>query len=158
MNVTVRAKKVHEKKEIICLGSMFLAWVMVLCLKKWIFYQFCTGLSKKCKSVKATYMYASERSRKDLILKAYYAMTYCFGDIIVWSRKILLNFCSGSIFFDIVIANISRNVPQTPINHIIFWKSVMRTFRCLYVNYFNRLRLHAEVSAKLQNNAFFWAF
>ena len=28
---------------------------------------------------------------------------------------------------------------QTPINHSIFWKSVMRTFRCIYVNYFNSL-------------------
>ena len=29
---------------------------------------------------------------------------------------------------------------QTPINHIIFWKSAMRTFRCIYVNCFNDLK------------------
>ena len=41
-------------------------------------------------------------------------------------------------------------VSQTPINHTIFWKSVMRTFRCIYVNRFNRLRFLAEVSTELQ--------
>ena len=56
---------------------------------------------------------------------AYYAMTYCFRDIRVQSREILLNFCWVGIFFDILIANISWTVAQNPINHIIFWVSVM---------------------------------
>ena len=67
-------------------------------------------------------------------------MAYCFGGIKVWSRRILLNFCWVSIFFYVLIANISWNVAQTPINHIIFWTSVMKTFRCIYENCFNRLR------------------
>ena len=37
----------------------------------------------------------------------YYAMTYFFGDISVRNQTILLNFCWVSIFFDILIANIS---------------------------------------------------
>ena len=45
----------------------------------------------------------------------------------------MLNFCKVSIFFDILIANISWTVAQ-----------------CVYVNWFNRLRFHVEVSAKLQ--------
>ena len=132
---------------------MFTSWVMVLKLsKKGHFLLYCADLSKKAISV-----YASERSRYALSENGivYYAMTYCFGDISVWSRRILLNFCWVSIFFDILIANISWTVAQTPINHIIFWKSVMRTFRCIYVNCFNRLRFLAEVSTKLQKMHFF---
>ena len=64
-------------------------------------------------------------------------MTYCFGDIRVWSRRVLLNFCWISILIDILIANISITVAQTPINYTIFSNSVMRTFRCIYVNCFN---------------------
>ena len=76
-------------------------------------------------------------------------MTYYFGDINVWSRRILLNFCCVSIFFDILTVNISWTVAQTSINHSIFWKSVIRTFRYIYVNCFKRLRFLAEVSTKL---------
>ena len=121
---------------------MFPSWVMVLkSSKKVHFLQFSTALSKKFKSIKAIYIYASERSRYALSENGivYCAMTYYFGDISVWSRRILLNFCWVSIFFDILIANISWTVAQTPINHSIFWKSVMRTFRCIYVNCFNNL-------------------
>ena len=64
-------------------------------------------------------------------------MTSCFRDIRVWSRRVLLNFCWISILIDILIANISITVAQTPINYTIFWNSVMRTFRCIYVNCFN---------------------
>ena len=77
-------------------------------------------------------------------------MTYCFGDIRAWSRKTLLGFCWVSIFFDSLIANITWTVAQAPINHVIFWKSVMRTFRCIYVNCFNTLRFLAAVSTKLK--------
>ena len=34
----------------------------------------------------------------------------------------------------------------------------MRTFICIYVNFFNRLRFVAEVSTKLQNMHFFGQF
>ena len=63
----------------------------------------------------------------------FYVITYCFRDII--SRKI----SAESAFFNILIANISGTVAQISINRIIFWKSVMRTFRCIYVNCFNKL-------------------
>ena len=54
------------------------------------------------------------------------------SEIRVSSQRILLNFCWMSIFLDNLIAKISWSVAQTPINRIIFWKSVMRTFRCIY--------------------------
>ena len=112
------------------------------------FLQFCADLSKKSKTTKAIYIYASERSCYALSENGivYYAMTYCFGDISVSNRRILLNYCWVSIFFYILMANFSRTVAQTPINHIIFWKSLMR---CIYVNCFNRLRFFVEVSTKL---------
>ena len=117
---TVRSEKVDEKNGVICLVSMFPSWVMVLKLSKKVhFLQFCADLSKKSKSIKAIYIYASERSRYALSENGivYCAMTYYFGDISVWSRRILLNFCWVSIFFDISIVNISWTVPHTPINH-----------------------------------------
>ena len=114
------------------------------------FLQFCADLSKKSKSIKAIYKYVSERSQYALSENGivYCAMTYYFGDISVWSRRILLNFCWVSIFFDILIANISWTVAQTPISHTIFWKSFMKNFRYIYVNCFSRLRFLGEVSTK----------
>ena len=50
---TVRAQKVDEKNEVICLVSMFVSWVMVFKLSKNVrLSQFCADLSKKLKSVK----------------------------------------------------------------------------------------------------------
>ena len=57
---------------------------MVLKLSKKVpFLQFCTDLGKKSKSIKATYIYASERSCYALSENGivYYAMTYCFGNV-----------------------------------------------------------------------------
>ena len=114
--------------------------------KKVHILQFCPDFSKKPKSVKATYIYASERPRYALSENGivYCAMTW---DISVWSWIILWNFCWVSIFFNILITNISWTVAQTPINHSIFWKSVIRNF--IYLHCFNRLRFLAEISTKL---------
>ena len=96
------------------------------------FFQFCADLSKKSKCIKTIYIYTSERSRCTLSENGivYHALIYCFGDIRVWSQRTLLNFWRVSIFFDILIASIFWTVAQTPINHTIFWKGVMRTYRC----------------------------
>ena len=136
---------------------MFHSWIMVLKLSTKVhFLEFCADFRKKSMYIKAVYIYASERSCCTLSENGfvYYAMTYCFGYIKVWSWRILLNFCWVSIFFDILITNISWTVDQTPINHTIFWKSVIRTFSCIYVNSFNRLLFLADVSTKLQKNHF----
>ena len=64
---TVRAEKVDEKNGAICLVSMFLSWVLVCKLSKKVYFlQFCADLSKKSKSVKAIYIYASESSHYTL--------------------------------------------------------------------------------------------
>ena len=53
------------------------------CQKKVLLLQFCADLSKKCKSIKAIYIHASERTHYVLSGNGIvcYAMTYCFGDI-----------------------------------------------------------------------------
>ena len=59
---------------------------MVLKLsKKKHFLQFGADLTKKSKSIKAIYIYASERSRYALSENGiiYYVMTHCFRDISV---------------------------------------------------------------------------
>ena len=59
---TVRAQKVDEKNGIICLVSFFPSWGMVLKLPKIVYFlQICADLSKKSKSIKAIYLYPSER-------------------------------------------------------------------------------------------------
>ena len=150
-----------EKNGVICVVFMFPSWVMILKLSKKVhFFNFVLTSAKKSKYVKAIYIYASETSRYALSenVIVYYAMTSCFEDISVWNRRTLLNFCWVSIVFDILIANISWTVAQTPINHIIFWKTVIKTFRSIYVNCFNILRFLAEVSTKLQKIHFFGQF
>ena len=115
---TWQSGKSRWKKEVICLVSIFASWAMVLKLSKKVpFLQFCADFSKKSKSVKVIYIYTSENSCYAISESSivYYAMTYCFEDIRVWSRRMLLNFCWVSIFFDILIANISWTVAQTPI-------------------------------------------
>ena len=137
---TIRAEKVDEKNGVICLVPMFPSWVMSL-----YFIKKFKELSKKSKSVKATYIYAP----KGLVLHfqkmaiVYSAMTYCFGDIRVGSQIVLLNFYWLSILFD--IENISWTVAQTPINHIISWKSVVMQYK----NFFNRFRFLAKFSKNL---------
>ena len=64
---TVRSEKLHGKNGVIYLVSMFPSWVMVLKLSKKVYFlQFCADLSKKSKSVKAIYIYASESSHYTL--------------------------------------------------------------------------------------------
>ena len=64
---TVRAQKVDEKNAVICLVSFLLSWVMVLNLPKIVqFLQICADISKKSKSIKAIYLYWSERSHRAL--------------------------------------------------------------------------------------------
>ena len=125
-------------------------------VKKRQFFNFVLTSAKKSKYVNAIYIYASETSRYVLSenVIVYYAITSCFEDISVWNWRALLNFCWVSIIFDILIANISWTVAQTPINHIIFRKTAMKLFRSIYVNYFNRFRFLAEVSTKLHKMHF----
>ena len=120
------------------------------------FLQFNADLSKIFKSVKAVDIYASKRSRFTFSENENGIMLWrTVSEILkVWSRPILLNYSWVSIFFDILIANNSWTLAQTPINHIIFKKSVMRTFRCIYTSCFNRLRFLLRTA----QNCKIWTF
>ena len=116
---TVRAEKVHEKNGAICLVFMFFSLVIILKLSKKVHcLQFSADFRKKLNCNKAIYLYAFERSRYTFSENG---IVYC-----------AMNFSRASLFFDIVFS-FSWTVAQTPINHIIFYKSVMRTFRCIHV-------------------------
>ena len=82
MNITNRSEKIDVKKWD-HLSSFHVPFLKLS--KKVHFLQFCADLSKKSKSIKAIYIYASERSRYALSENGivYYAMTYCFEDISV---------------------------------------------------------------------------
>ena len=88
--LTVRSEKVDKKMRVICLVPMFPSWVMVLKLTKKCIFPICAELNKKSKSIKAIYINASERSCYALLENGivYCAMT-CFGDISVWSQRIV---------------------------------------------------------------------
>ena len=143
---TVKSKKNRSRK----IGS-FIQFPRSLpelwslnCLKKYIFCNFVLTSAKNLSlSKQLTYIHFQK-----MVLFIVLQLDR-FGDISVWSWRILLNFCWVSIFFDILITNISWTVAQAPINHSIFWKSVMTNFRCIYVHCFNRLRFLAEISTKL---------
>ena len=82
---TVRAEKVDEKSGFFSLVFMFPSWVTFCKLSvKSHFLQFCAAdLSKKSKSVKAIYIYASERSHYALSENAmvYRGLSHCSWDI-----------------------------------------------------------------------------
>ena len=78
-------------------------------LSKNAFFVICAHLSKKFRYIEVIYIDASERPRCELSENgiAYYATTYCFGDIRDCGQRILINFCYVNIFFGILITNIS---------------------------------------------------
>ena len=89
---TVRKAKAEEKNGFICLVSTFPSWFMVLELsKKCLFLQLSAHLSKKSKSIKAIYIWSSERSPYALSengIVYYAAMTFWCGDIIFWKNAV----------------------------------------------------------------------
>ena len=91
---------------------------------------------------------------KDLVLHSqkmvlFVMLWLIISEILCLKSYNFVKFLLSWHLFDVLIANISWTVAQTPINYSIFWKSVMRTFRCIYVNYFSRLRFLAEVGTKI---------
>ena len=154
---TVRAEKIDEKKSDHLSSFHLPSWLLILKLSSAYF----ADLTKKSKSIKAMHTYASAKCCYALSENgvAYYAMTYCFGDIGVWNQRILLNFCWFSIFFEMLIAkSLSHGHWLWTLQTISFSVSVMRTFHCIYGNSFTRLRFLAEVSTILQKMHFFGQF
>ena len=69
-----------------------------------------------------------------------------------------VKFLLSQFFFDILFFNILWIVAQNSIKNTIFWKSMMRSFRWIEINCFNRFRFLAEVSTNLQKMHYFGQF
>ena len=138
------SRKSRWKNGVICLPSMFPSWVIVL------------KLSEKVHFLQFTYMHLKSlvtHFKKMLFIMLWLTMSEILGFEVLNSVKFLLT----QYLFWYFIANVSWLLAQTPINYIIFWKSIMGTFSCIYVNGFNRLRFLAEVSTKFKKmHFFFW--
>ena len=143
---TVRAEKVDEKNGVICLVSMFPSWVMVHKFsKKGHFLQFCADLSKKSKSVKAIYIYASE-VLITLFQKMIFSIRFWATVHEILTIKISEKMLTQQTFNKILRLQtliFLKVLSHSIMNNTIFWKYVTRLFRCIYVNCFNRLRFPA---------------
>ena len=69
-----------------------------------------------------------------------------------------MKFLLSQHFFDILFLNIWWTVAQNPTKHTIFWRSMMRPFRWISMNCFNRFRFLAEVSTNLHKMHYFVQF
>ena len=143
----VRSEKVEEKNWAISLVSMFPFWVKVLKLSKKV--RFCkfvlTSVKNLCLLKHFTYMHLEGLATHFQKMVLFIMLWLTILKILVFEievRKITAH------FFDILITYISWTVAWIHINHTIFWKSVMRTFRCIYVNRLDRLTFLVEVSTK----------
>ena len=128
-------------------------WFLIY-IKKCIFCNSVLTSAKKSYSTKAIYIHASERSRYKLSENGIvsYATTYAItvSEILRFEVEEFCWISAETVAFDILMANIPWTLTQNPINHIIFWKIIMRTCRCICVNCVNRLSFLAEVSTRLQ--------
>ena len=140
---TLYVGKSRWKNGVICLVSMLPSWVMVL---KWskncIFRDFVLTSTRNLSRLKQ-FTCMPQKGLVTHFQKLMLFIMLWLTASMVWVfefKEFLRNICWFNIFFDILIANISWTVAQTSINRSIFSKNVMRTFRCIYVNCFNRLR------------------
>ena len=151
-----RVEKKDEKDRVICIVFMFLSWVMILKLfKKVHFLILCCPQQTNLNTLKQfTYMHLKR-------------LVTCFHKMLLFTIP-WLNVLKKLVFEIEELCYISAEsasflifwllINQTLINHIIFLKSVTKTFRSIYVNWFNRLWFLAEVSTKLQKMHFFGQF
>ena len=144
---TVRSGKLDERNGVICLVSIFPSWVMGLKLSKKV--SFCNFVLTSARNLSLlkqfTYMHLKGLVTHFQKMVLFIMLWLTVLKILVFEievRKI------SAHFFDILIAYISWTVAWIHINHTIFWKSVMRTSRCIYVNRFDRLTFLVKVSTK----------
>ena len=157
-----------KKHEVICLVSMFPFCVCLKkflkrswnCLKTGVFCNLMLNSARNLSLLKSLQICIRKVSLRTFQKIVFFIMRWCTVSKIlkIWGRQILLSYCRVSILFDILIASISWTVAQTPIDHIIFRKSIMRTFRYIYTNCFNRLRFLAENNTKLRKMNSFGQF
>ena len=109
MPQTISAEKADGKNGVICLVSIYPPKIMVLKLsKKCIFCNFVLTSARNLSILKQfTYIHLKGLVAHFLEMVLFIMLRFTVSEIRVWSQKTLLNFCRVSIFFDILIANIS---------------------------------------------------
>ena len=135
----------------LCVVSMFSSWVMVYELSKMCtFCNFVLTSAWNLSLLKQfTYM------NRKVFIAVFQKMTR-FIEVRATVHEILA--IKKRQNSSISNTNISKTLSQSIINNTIFWKSVTRLFRCIYVNCFNILTFFAEVSTIIQKNRFFQQF
>ena len=129
-------------------------------------FAICACLSQKSKSAKAIYINASEgivmHSQKMVQFIILWLTVFESDSLKVESDRLKVTGFVKSLLsqylFESLTINISRMVAQTHINKVIFCNSVMRTFRRIYVNCFNKLSFFANINRKMQEIHFFGQF
>ena len=137
---------------------MLPSWVMVIKLSKKVhFCNFVLTLARNpCLLKQFTYMHLKVLTTHYQKMVSFIMLWLIVSEILAFKVDVFCLISAESAFFkNILIVNISWRVVKTPIYQIIFWKSVMRTSRCIYVNCFNRLRSLREKSTELQKMHFF---
>ena len=126
---------------------MFPYWVMVLKLSKIVYFlQFWAEFIKKSKfNRQLTYMHLKGLVMHFREIVLFIILWPTVSKMLRFESKKFVNFLLSQHLFDVLIANISWTVARTLINHVICWMILMRTFRCIYINCFNRLTFLAEI-------------
>ena len=137
MNITNRLEKVDVKME----SFVEFPYSLPKLSKKCIFCNFVLTSARNLGWLKQfTYMHLKSLIMHFPKLVLFIMLWLTVSEVWVFEvEEFLRNFSWVRIFFDILIANISWTGAQTPINHSIFWKSLMWTFRFISVNCFNNL-------------------
>ena len=129
---TDRAQMGDEKNQVVCLVIMFTPGIMVIKCQKWlIICIFCWWQQKASHSLGRIFrciwkiLFSSFRKCCGL-LDSELPLTGCkslkiqdFGIFLLTQQ-----------FFDVFSLDIFQTVTPKPINHSVFWKSSVRSFRC----------------------------
>ena len=133
-------EEVEEKDGVICVVFIFPSRVMILKLsKKLHFFNFVLTQEKNLSILKqVTHIHLKG------LVTCFQKMVVSYAGLMFWrywclNLKNFVKFLLSSICFDTLIPNILWTVAQTPIKHIIFWKTVIRTSNSIYVNYLTGL-------------------
>ena len=135
---TVRAEKVAKKmRSFFDFPCFFPEFLSVNCPKKCIFYNFMLTSARNLSLLKQfTYIQLKDLVKHFQKMVLFIMFYLTVSEILVFKSNNFVKILRSQHFFDILIANISSIVAQTPIIHTIFSKNLMTTFRCKYLNYF----------------------
>ena len=145
---TVREEKVDEKNGVICLVPIFPSWVKVLKLsKKCIFNNFVLSSTRSQSLLKEKNLHICIWEVSLLLFQRvvlFIVLWRTVSEILGFEVEEFCLISAESVPFWYFNSYIPWTIAQTPLNHIIFWNCVMRTFGCTYLNYLDFLLRSAQ--------------